>query len=64
MTDLLSSHEPPVTKAERIKCVEREIKMRERVYPRWVEVKRMKQSEADHELRVMRSVLEIVRNAL
>lgn len=44
-----------------IACVEREIKMRERVYPRWVEAKRMTQAKADHELEAMKAVLWTLR---
>ncbi len=42
---------------DQIACVEREIAMRERAYPRWVERGRMGQSEADRELLFMRAVL-------
>lgn len=42
---------------EQIKCVRREIAMRERVYPRWVEQKKMTQQKADAEILVMREVL-------
>lgn len=41
-----------------IECVEREIRMRERVYPRWVETGRMKQEKANEELEAMRAVRE------
>ncbi len=41
-----------------IRCVEREIAMRERVYPRWVEQHRMTQRKADEEIQAMRAVLE------
>lgn len=40
-----------------IQCVEREIGMRERVYPRWIEAKRMTQKKADQEIEAMRAVL-------
>ena len=39
-------------------CVEREIRMRQKVYPRWVEKGRMTQQESDYELQTMRAVLE------
>lgn len=42
---------------EQIKCVRREIAMRERVYPRWVKDGRMTQQKADSELRLMKQVL-------
>lgn len=43
---------------EQIKCIEREIGMRERVYPRWVESKKMTQQKADEEIKTMREVLK------
>lgn len=42
---------------DQIKCVEREITMRQKVYPRWVRAGQMSQIEADLELRRMRAVL-------
>ena len=41
---------------EQIQCVRREIRMRERVYPGWVDMKRMTQAKADRELETMRAV--------
>lgn len=46
---------------EQIACVQREIGMRERVYPRWVEAKRMSQEKADKEIAAMKAVLETLR---
>jgi hypothetical protein len=40
-----------------IACVKREIKMRERVYPRWVADGRMTQQLADREIELMKAVL-------
>jgi len=48
----------PVTLDDEIACVAREVKMRERVYPRWVASKKMIQDKADREIKVMQSVLE------
>ena len=42
---------------EQIACVSREIGMREHVYPRWVQAKKMSQNKADYELECMRVVL-------
>lgn len=47
-----------VSLADQIACVKREIAMRERAYPRWVESERMTQAQADRELLSMRAVLE------
>ena len=41
-----------------IKCVEREIAMRKRVYPRFVKNGKMTQQEADAELAAMEAVLK------
>lgn len=40
-----------------IQCVAREIKMRERCYPRWVAQGRLKEHEAQREIERMRAVL-------
>lgn len=40
-----------------IDCVRREIAMRKRAYPRWVEAGRMTQQKADDEIAVMEAVL-------
>lgn len=45
------------TLQEQMRCVEREIAMRERVYPRWVAMKKMTQIKADYELNCMKEVL-------
>lgn len=45
------------TLQEQIACVSREIHMREHVYPRWVQAKKMSQNKADYELQTMREVL-------
>lgn len=39
-----------------ISCVRRELAMRQRAYPKWVDGGRMKQPEADKELAVMQAV--------
>lgn len=50
-----------VSLADQIECVEREIKMRERVYTQRVEQGAMTQQHADNELLRMRAVLETLR---
>jgi hypothetical protein len=40
-----------------IECVEREIRMRERVYPAWVARGKMSKERADREIALMREVL-------
>ena len=46
---------------QQIACVEREIRMRERVYPRWVQNGKMSHDFARHELETMQAVLETLR---
>lgn len=41
-----------------IKCIEREIGMRMKVYPRWVEQKKMTQEKALTEINTMQAILE------
>lgn len=41
-----------------IQCVQREIVMRERVYPKWVAAGRLRQADADREIAAMRAVLD------
>ena len=52
-----------VRMSDQIACVEREITMRERVYPRWVDAGKMTQAEADRELLAMRAVLATIETA-
>jgi hypothetical protein len=51
------------TIADQIACVQREIGMRERVYPKWVAGGRMKKDAADREIAAMRAALATL-NAL
>lgn len=45
------------TSVDLIGCAEREVKMRERVYPRWVAKGRMTQEKADRELALMKAIV-------
>lgn len=56
MADLL-----PISLSDQIACIERELRMREHVYPRRVAAKRMIQATADRELEWMRAVLATLR---
>lgn len=42
---------------EKLACAERELKMRERVYPRWVANGKMTQAKADAEIAIMREIV-------
>lgn len=47
----------PVTLAEQIACIEREIVMRKRVYPRLIEQRRMTEATSAREMRIIGAVL-------
>jgi hypothetical protein len=49
---------PSIPFADQIGCVRREIAMRERVYPKWVNAGRMKAEAAEREIAAMRAVLK------
>lgn len=51
----------PIPLARQIKCVEREVAMRERAYAGWVERGKMTQQRADEEIDCMRAVLETLK---
>lgn len=53
MTDLL-----PISAADMVQELEREIALRLRVYPRWVEQKKMTQAKADRQIAMMRAAVE------
>lgn len=55
---LFTQDEAPIPLEVQIACVEREIKMRERAYPRWVSNGSMTQGKADRELEQMNAVLK------
>lgn len=55
MTDAEKAALVPII--DQIACVRREIGMRERVYPRWIDAGKMKQVAADREMTGMRAVL-------
>lgn len=46
---------------EMVACVEREIRLRERVYPRWVAAGKMTDDKARREIETMRAVLAALR---
>lgn len=53
----MTDQAPQVSLERQLRCVKREIKKRESVYPRWVEQGRMPKQQADDELEAMRAVL-------
>ena len=44
------------TAEEKQKCAERELRMRSRVYPRWVEQGRMSSANAEREIALMAAI--------
>lgn len=49
--------ERPFNNDDKRAAIEREIKMRRRVYPRWVDKGTMTQTQADREIAVMEAIL-------
>jgi len=46
------------TPEEKLACIEREIRMRLKTYPRWVAAGNMTQKNADREIAVMKAIAE------
>jgi len=46
-----------ITTADKLACAVRELKMRQRVYPRWVEDKKMSEGKAAHELACIEAIV-------
>ncbi len=49
------------TREELLACVEREIRLRERAYPRWVELGKMSAKKSQEEQAAMKAVLAVLR---
>jgi len=52
-----------ITAADKLACAERELKMRQRVYLRWIEDGRMSAGKAAHEIAVMEAIVADYRAA-
>lgn len=52
-----------VTILDELDCVEREVRMRERTYPRWVASGKMTQAQATREIARMKAVRARLRSA-
>jgi hypothetical protein len=46
------------TAAQKLRAIERELKLRKRVYPRWVESGRMSQKQAAEEIAIMEAIAQ------
>ena len=51
----------PITPNEMAACVEREVAMRLRVYPRWVQAGKMRPEKAAREIAVMKAVAALLK---
>jgi hypothetical protein len=47
-----------ITASDKLKCAERELAMRKRVYARWVELAKMSAGKAAHEIACMEAIIE------
>lgn len=52
----------PPSLDDMVRCVEREIRFRERVYPRFIEQRKLSQQNADREIATMRAILDHLRS--
>ncbi len=64
MTDLFPASQKHVSLQRQIKCVEREINQRRRVYPRLISSNRMSEDFAHEEIAVMEQVLATLKGQL
>ena len=55
---------PKVTLEEMVSCAERELAMRRRVYPRWVDSGKMSPGKADEETIRMEAIVAVLRGLL
>jgi len=53
--------EGKITIDDQIKCAERELAMRKRVYPRWITAKKMSEEKANREIAVMESIIKTLK---
>ena len=52
-----------ITATDKLACLERELKMRKKVYPRWVEEGKMSEGKATHELACIEALITDYRGA-
>lgn len=60
--DLLEGHEPPVNHDDMLRELEREIEVRQRVYPRWVASGKLEAGVADRRIAVLEATRDLVLN--
>jgi hypothetical protein len=47
-----------ITTEDKLNCIQRELRLRQRVYPRLINNGKMSEQQAEHELLVMQAVLQ------
>jgi hypothetical protein len=47
-----------ITAADKLACAERELKLRQRVYERWVDAGKMSAGKAEHEIECMKEIVK------
>ena len=52
-----------ITASDKLSCVQRELKMRRQLYPRWVEEGKMSEGAAAHQLACMEDIVRDYRAA-
>lgn len=62
MSDLFPASETPIPLEAQIAEVQRELAMREKVFPRWVDEKKMKPENAARCMNAMRAVLRTLQS--
>jgi hypothetical protein len=62
MSDLFDSRAVPLH--EQVAAAEREVRMRQRVYPGWIAKGRMKSDAADREIAAMQAIVRTLREVL
>ena len=58
---MIEEEETKLSAETLMKCARRELDMRERVYPRMVEMGRMPADKADHEIACMRAIVGVLK---
>lgn len=56
MADLFDAS--PITRHEKAECIRRELKLRRRVYPRWIVSGKLKRETAEKEIATMEAILK------
>jgi hypothetical protein len=46
-----------ITNTDKLKCAQRELAMRKRVYPRWIEQNKMSEGKSAHEIACMEAIV-------